>query len=406
VSRAGRADVAPAPAVVHLPGIEGLRAVAATSILVYHAWLYAAPDGRPPHLLPGFFAHLPVGVTLFFALSGFLLYRPFAASMVDRTAMPGIRGYLRNRALRILPAYWFILVATALVLQTALLRSDALHLHPGRMSDPLLLARNAALVQGYSPRTILTGIGPAWSLAIEVVFYLVLPALAVAAVLLARRVERHRALVALLPAAALLVTGLVGKAVAGQVVRGGGPGSGWYGNWHSVLERGFLVQADLFAFGMGLAVLHTVMSSHEWRLPRQCALGLGAAAAAIGVGAALMLNRGSISQYPYDDLMAVACALLLAVVVLPFDGERPLALVARLSGRVPVAAGLASYSLFLWHEPVVHWAREHDLTAAGSGGFLVNLFLVAVVAGVLSALTYRFVERPALRRKRRVPSPA
>jgi peptidoglycan/LPS O-acetylase OafA/YrhL len=58
----------------------------------------------------------------------------------------------------------------------------------------------------------------------------------------------------------------------------------------------------------------------------------------------------------------------------------------------------ASYSLFLWHYPVILFLRARGLTADGAGGLLYNFALAALVAGVLSALT--FVEVPALRRKR------
>ena len=107
-----------------LPGIEGLRALAACSVLVYHSWALSSPSGRPVDL--GIFARsvpdLAFGVTLFFALSGFLLYRPFAAAVLRAEALPSVRGYLRNRALRILPAYWIILLVSALLLETVLVR--------------------------------------------------------------------------------------------------------------------------------------------------------------------------------------------------------------------------------------------------------------------------------------------
>jgi peptidoglycan/LPS O-acetylase OafA/YrhL len=70
-----------------------------------------------------------------------------------------------------------------------------------------------------------------------------------------------------------------------------------------------------------------------------------------------------------------------------------------------VAVGLASYSLFLWHEPVVRWLQHHRWTVGGSGGFWVNLVVLGVVSGLLSGLTYRFVERPALSRKTGRPPP-
>jgi peptidoglycan/LPS O-acetylase OafA/YrhL len=70
---------------------------------------------------------------------------------------------------------------------------------------------------------------------------------------------------------------------------------------------------------------------------------------------------------------------------------------------------VASYSLFLWHYPVIWWLREHGLTLGGGwGDLLINAAIVVAVAGSLSALTYRYVERPALARKHstRVSPPA
>jgi peptidoglycan/LPS O-acetylase OafA/YrhL len=159
---------------LRLPAVEGLRAFAACSIVVYHIWRYADPAGT---LSLGPFDHvflqLPLGVTLLFTLSGFLLYRPFAAALLRNEPRPNFVSYLRNRALRILPAYWVILVVTGVILQTTLTRFD---LRVGSLaSRPTLLLRDALFIQNYSRQSIMTGIGPGWSLAIEVVFYLALP---------------------------------------------------------------------------------------------------------------------------------------------------------------------------------------------------------------------------------------
>lgn len=93
---------------------------------------------------------------------------------------------------------------------------------------PGLLVRDAFLVQNYDPGTILTGIGPAWSLAIEAVFYLALPILVLVAFALARRAkkESRRRRLALLPPVVMLIVGFSGKLVASTVVPGGAPDSG------------------------------------------------------------------------------------------------------------------------------------------------------------------------------------
>ena len=96
--------------------------------------------------------------------------------------LPNVRNYLRNRALRILPAYWVVLAAVAVVLPAALLRLSRSELVAGPARQP---ARTCWSAMRCSPRTTAGvarhRIGPAWSLAVEVVFYLTLPVLAVLA---------------------------------------------------------------------------------------------------------------------------------------------------------------------------------------------------------------------------------
>lgn len=387
-----------------LAGIEGVRAVAASSIVVYHVWLHSSPAGARVELGPldAVLPDLSFGVILFFALSGFLLYRPYVASLLRGHARPSAAAYLRNRALRILPAYWAILLLVAFVLQSILVRDGAV-LHTGSGLHPDVVLRSALFVQGYSPQSVVTGIGPAWSLAVEVVFYLALPFLALGAFRLARGSQSRstRRLAALAPAAALLLLGLSGKAAAAFLVPPVHPYSGWNADWHSVVERSFWCHADLFAFGMALAILRVDWEDRLVRLPggwRKLAFGF----ALVGyLVAAKETGLGQQMSYsPYNTLMALTCALLLALVVLPPRDATRLPLAVRvLETRIFVAAGLVSYSLFLWHEPLIRFLQEHGLTFGGSAGFFANLALVGVIAGLLATLTYRVIEAPALRLK-------
>jgi peptidoglycan/LPS O-acetylase OafA/YrhL len=398
-----------------IPGVEGVRAVAAVSVLVFHCWRYGAegPSRADLGLVNRFLLpHLPLGVTLFFSLSGFLLYQPFVAAALSGSPFPKVGSYFRNRGLRILPAYWVILLAVGVVLPAALLRQSRDHLVLGRLVDnPGLALQTATLTQGYSPSGLLTGIAPAWSLAVEVVFYLALPLLGLLAVVAARRAATptRRLLAGLAPAGLLLVVGLSGRAVARFLIPAGGMAPGWDGDWHSVIVSSFWAKADLFTFGMALAVLYVGLQHGLVRLPDRWPLLAVAAAAVITVPTLLVVDRGVIAKtmYAYQLPTSLACTLLLAVVVLPNQAERPSPLLRVLTSRPLVAVGLASYSLFLWHEPLQRLLHERGLTLDGSGGFVVNLAVLGVLSGLLSALTYRYVERPALRRKtRRQPQPA
>jgi peptidoglycan/LPS O-acetylase OafA/YrhL len=388
-----------------LPGIEGLRALAAVSILVVHTWAFAGPGGQPSlGPLRNHLADLAYGVTLFFTLSGFLLYRPFVGALLG--ARPNFGRYLRNRALRILPAYWAILLLCALVLRSAHVRGPGGELDNGALTDPGLLLRAGLFVQEYTPSTLQIGIGPAWSLAVEVVFYVTLPLLVLVAWTLTRRAgtQTGRIGAALTPAALLLIVGLAGRWTTGHVFPAR-VSDGWSTNWHSAFERSFFCQADLFAFGMALAVVHTLWAQGKFRLPRHWRPAVGLIALALYLPVAhVSWTGGQLSYSYYNTLVAFTCSLLLALVVLRAEGERS-SLVALLEKPPFVAVGLVSYSVFLWHEPLIFWLRAHGLTLDGVGGFAVNLLVVALVTLALSLLTYRLVELPALRKKRPAGEP-
>jgi peptidoglycan/LPS O-acetylase OafA/YrhL len=391
------------PRVGRLTGIEGLRAVAASSIVVYHVWLYGSPSGPVDAGYLSRFAlpHLPVGVTLFFALSGYLLYRPIAASLMATGQLPDVKNYLRNRALRILPAYWVILTIVAVIVPAALLRLSSSELVLDRLVDrPDILVNNALLLHNYVPASLDTGIGPAWSLAIEIVFYLSLPGLAVLARYYFRRADstQGRWLALLAPPAALLLLGAAGKAATVWLF----PPDDF--PVHAILARSFLSHADLFAPGMALAVVHVLVVSDQMRLPRRWAVIVGTILVVDVATIVALTDRGMLPDWglanPYQRLTALACVLLVALVALPRPATgRPSILVTLLESRPLFLAGLASYSLFLWHEPITRLLAEHGLTVGGRAGFLTNIGVVAVVSGVLAAATYRFVERPALARK-------
>ena len=110
--------------------LDGLRALAILLVLWCHLTAFGALRGLnvgPPllHLLGDFgFA----GVFLFFILSGFLLFLPYARALLAGAAWPSARAFYRKRARRILPAYYLTLLVL-LVLQTGL-RLSLAHRRP------------------------------------------------------------------------------------------------------------------------------------------------------------------------------------------------------------------------------------------------------------------------------------
>jgi peptidoglycan/LPS O-acetylase OafA/YrhL len=159
-----------------------------------------------------------------------------------------------------------VLVLSALVLQSVRLVPVSAHPLAGALHDPTLLLKDALLVLELAPSTLSSGIEPAWSLAVEVTFYVLLPLFGLLAACLATRAasRRSRLAAALAPAALLVLLALAGKLAATFVVPG--PEAVLGDTWHSVLDRSFLTHADLFAVGMLVAVLRVEYEHGRFKL--------------------------------------------------------------------------------------------------------------------------------------------
>ena len=384
-------------------GVEGLRALAAGGVLFGHVHAYGGPYGSYDLGRLEVLARTVgmAGVVLFFTLSGFLLYRPFAAAVLTGSRLPSVRSYLRSRFLRIFPAYWLAVLVLGVVLGATYLPAARAE---GRSlaSDPEALAANLLLVQGFFPSTMLTGIGPAWSLAVELVFYLALPLLALVALALSTLTgagRRRPWLAALAPAGMLLVLGQVGYRLAASLPRT--DGGSWHGSWSAVVTRSFLAQCGLFAAGLVLAVVHTQLSRGALVLPAWWRRASGAGAVVLVAPPAYLFDTGRLSENRATLMMSIGFALLLALVVLP-DG-RSSRVGALLDVRVLQWGGLISYGVFLWHEPLIWVLQREGLTQGGRSGFLLALLSTTAVSVVAATVSWRCVERPALALKRSPP---
>jgi peptidoglycan/LPS O-acetylase OafA/YrhL len=377
-------------------GLDGLRAVAACSVLVYHVWaVHAAAAAHSLGMLTAAVAPLSEGVTLFFCLSGFLLYRPFAAALINGTRPPSIRRYAAKRMRRIAPAYWAVLLLSTLMVG-----------HAGYFVDLhklALLGRQALLVANYSPSTIWSGLTPSWTLAIELVFYLALPLTAAWA--LARRQRGRPAIAAAcLPPAAFLAIGVIGKVLV-TIIGGGGEDTNAY-TVHAVLDASFLTHADLFTYGMAVAIVHVLATNGSITLPAWLDGAMTRSLLYLGIPFTL-LGYYLVPHYIYHPIVAIFASQLIAKLVLPRTRTAPSLLQRTLEHRAVVYLGAISYSIFLWNSTVIGFLVKHGLFAGTSTapGLLADTAIVAAITLTLSALTYEYVERPFLHPGRRSAPP-
>lgn len=382
-----------------LAGIEGLRAVAAISVVAYHVGLTASEQ---VHLGPIGQVVLPVlgqGLPLFFVLSGFLLFRPFAASIMRGTGLPSIRRYTTNRLLRIYPAYLVVFALTALAMGSVYIKGSTHGFGPdniGRLTEPVKFLANALLVQMFIPQFVMSGLPVAWSLTAEITFYVAVPLIALLTAGLVRKGANKILALAAAPVAMVAVgLGVTfwGQAVTSNMDQAARVDFYFGQTGTAVLLRSFLGQADLFAYGMAAALV--VVFLDERRLQRVATttkLGL------VLVAIAVICAGASASMSYLSNLTGVASAIVLVAVVLPSSQHGGVNRLASALEWLPIRfTGTISYSIYLWHLPIIFWLMAHKLTVGESALALpFNVVLVLGIVLPLSALTYYAVERPAM----------
>src|SRR6185312_4510269 len=124
------------------------------------------------------------GVTLFFVLSGLLLFLPYAKALLSEQPWPGTRLFYLRRALRIIPGYYFSLAVIVLLAQPQYLEPQ--HWKEFILFPLFLMDSTRATFQQLN--------GPFWTLAVEWQFYLLLPWIALGIYLVVRRIRSEKRL--------------------------------------------------------------------------------------------------------------------------------------------------------------------------------------------------------------------
>lgn len=374
----------------YVPVLEGLRGVAILLVFSFHASgaLGALHAGQEVSVLQAFATAGHTGVSLFFVLSAYLLSRPFLAGLADART-PDASSFFRRRALRIAPLYVFVVCVATLV-------------SAGGPADLLRALPHLAFlsnVPAWSPG-ISAWSGVWWSLSTEVQFYLLLPLF-----FLPLAANPRRAVAAGLTIAWLVLW--VGLMVGAPWAERGSAS-------HVALSLGVVGRGAFFAVGIAVAWLDLRFGDRQRsRFARNPWLRRGVADALL-LGTLLALGQVlqiySITGYfrtvaTLPEWVGVEALLwgatLLLLLWLPTWSARLIA------SRPLQWIGVVSYSLYLWHEPILKSVLvplrdskpEQFMGWTLASGLTVAACLAACLA--LSALTYRWIERPFLLLKAR-----
>jgi peptidoglycan/LPS O-acetylase OafA/YrhL len=385
-----------------IPALDGLRALAALSVLVYHATSTAgAKTVIAGHDLTWLYFYTESGVDLFFTLSGFLLFLPYARAILDGRTGPRARAFYRRRALRILPAYYACLGVVALA-ETLM----------GAGPSAGNIGAHLVLLHDIWPAFNRTISGPFWTLAVEWQFYLILPWVAW---LIGRFSVRSARRLALGPLALIAVAVGVREAAAQIEAHWTALPAGWAPGVDWALRVAIGSQGkylEVFGVGMLCAVVYLVAVERgalAWSKARWVGLALLALALAIYLAFAplVYVRRNEILAQWYRALHPADAAMMLGPLTLGIGYGALLlgvllgpGLARALFSWAPLRfVGHISYSLYLWHETIINTVYPrlpHTAIPSPLNG-VVALAAGFVVAIPFAYLSYQLIERPFLK---------
>ena len=328
--------------------IDGLRAVAVLSVVLYHL-------GFAPRLVRGGF----VGVDVFFVISGYLI-----TGILQRDADQGrlsVVEFYNRRVRRIFPAlfvvYLFCIVASALVL----FPSEAKDVGRDVLWSLTFLSNVFyCRATGYFDQTAKTApLLHTWSLSVEEQFYVVLPLLLLALVRVTPRVR----------IGILAALSLASFSAAAWMVR------------HEPPRAFYLMHYRAWELLLGSLLALGVLPSVRQRALAE-ALGAG------GLGLILLGIYRIRGTTPFPGFWALLpCLGALSIL---HSGSEVRTVTARLLGSPPLRfVGTVSYSLYLWHWPLIA-LRQARLETTND----VQRVQILALAFIASVISYRYVELP------------
>jgi peptidoglycan/LPS O-acetylase OafA/YrhL len=329
--------------------IDGLRALAVIPVLFYHVGV------------PGFAGGF-VGVDIFFVISGYLI-----CGMIDADIRRGsfsLGNFYKRRILRILPALFVMFLVTSVLAYIYCLPveledySKSLASAVGSVSNVYFAATAGYFDAPAETKPLLH----TWSLAVEEQFYLITPLLMLCAYrVLSKRIRLLFAIVTVLSFAAAFAISFRNTTFVFYLT----PFRAWELTLGALLSIGF-IPVPRTEFGKN-------------------ACGTAGLLLLLGV---VFFGYSSAPLLLMTSLAAIGAALVIA------SSEQGASMAGRLLSLRPIVfVGLISYSLYLWHWPLIVFQRTDGLFFPDSSGAATKLTLIAVSVGI-ACLSWKFVEMP------------
>jgi len=354
--------------------IQGLRALAVSLVLVFHLW---------PAIMPGGY----VGVDVFFVVSGFLITGHLLRE-IDSSGTVSLPRFWARRARRLLPAALTVLVVTLVLVMTVVPAGSIAPFVRQIMASGLYVENwvlAAESVDYLAAEAAPSPVQHYWSLSAEEQFYLIWPLVVLLAVWLAARLPRR------LGDPAGHRTTVVGIALGAVVVA-----SFIWSVAYTAREPSqayFVTTTRAWEFGIGGLLAVAVAAGGRWRAVRLAArLSERARVVVVWIGiVAIAVSAFAFNgSTPFPGWAALVPVLGAALVIAADDPRNRFGLGRAFALRPVQWLGDVSYSVYLWHWPLIVLLPY----LYGRGLTLVDRIVVVVATLVLAALTTRLVEDP------------
>jgi peptidoglycan/LPS O-acetylase OafA/YrhL len=398
-----------------IASLDGVRAIACLTVISFHIGLITRDThlwnpgaaGVLHHILGSIVLAGSFGVTLFFVLSGFLLFMPFCKAFLFETKWPSTLTFYLRRAFRILPGYYVVLLSILLITHPE-------YLNASHWQDLTLFF---TLFMDSTPATFQQINGPFWTLAVEWQFYLLLPLLMMAFSLLVLRLPRRWRVYALV----VCLTGVVAWGIWSRT---------WGAYYTANTTQTFLVPRQVFnvflffthgisgkyledfAIGMlvSLTYIYVTQASFPGKfttiLRRLSPLSFLAGLVVLMMMALWLYNGRYFNSWPfldafppaqYNDIIETCFAVgfglcIIGILLGPFWLRRPFE-------WPPLRwIGLISYSLYMLHLPLLIFFMVHvGYHMQGMNRYVgISLYFVWTLCVIfpVSFLSFLLVEKP------------
>ncbi len=354
-----------------IPEIDGLRFIAIMSVLLYHIQVFLIEKDTHSYdreqdwgILYEFLRVGDLGVPLFFVISGFILARPFAEMHLSGGRPIGLRDYFLRRLTRLEPPY--IVVMTGLLLG-AVYVAGTLSWSEGIISYLASISYTHNFWYGEGTLPLINPV--AWSLEIEVQFYILMPVLAMLFTIPAKGLRRIGLMI-------LILIGVI---------------------WSQVESLGFVSVLDYSHYVLlGILLADIYVSGDRWVLDRKMIYILSLCSF-VSIWAIEMHQADGILRSIFMDLLQLTSIGLFYYLVLMHQSVRVL--------THPVVTGIGGmcYSIYLLHYALISLVGNPLLRYQFSNDEIYNTLIygaiLLLVVLVISSAFYLLIERPCMQRR-------